>query len=336
MQVHLVIVIAASEFRDPLLPLWAMELLANAFLWVWLFCMGATVGSFLNVVVYRLPRGLNLAYPGSFCPHCGHAIRLQDNIPLLSWLNLRGRCRDCRGRISPRYFFVELTVAVAFLVVLVAEYYLPAGALGFRARHVLHVRDGAPFWCMYFLHVALVTTLIGAVLLRSDGNRVPATLFLPVIMVGMVLPLIWPEARSVPAWGHLELSAWRAGLVDGLAGLGGGLVVAAVVMLFARTRGWRPAAVIGFCCAIAVVLGWQRGMIAAAVAWPICEIVAGVLSKASTQREDSSNNAREVLTSPEDSTGDTPAPPESEAIGEGDLTSNAGQSATDASRQYPD
>ncbi len=64
----------AAEFRDPLLPLWAMELLANVFLWVWLFCMGATVGSFLNVVVYRLPRGLNIVYPGSFCPHCGHAI----------------------------------------------------------------------------------------------------------------------------------------------------------------------------------------------------------------------------------------------------------------------
>src|SRR5437764_63511 len=146
---HPRIALRAPQFRnphsafmsphDPLLPLWAMELLANGFVWLWLFCMGATVGSFLNVVVYRLPRGLNLAYPGSFCPRCGHPIRLQDNIPLLSWLNLRGRCRDCGGRISPRYFFVELTVATAFLIVLVGEHYLPAGAIGFRARHVLHV-----------------------------------------------------------------------------------------------------------------------------------------------------------------------------------------------------
>src|SRR5262245_56882576 len=199
MQFHLAMVIAASEFRDPLLPLWAMEWLAIGFLWLWLFCMGATVGSFLNVVVYRLPRGLNLAYPGSFCPHCGHAIRLQDNIPLLSWLNLRGRCRDCGGRISPRYFLVELTVAVTFLVVLAAEYYVPVAVPGLRTRHVLHVRDGAPFWCMYFVHVALVTTLIGAVLLWSDKNVVPGALFLPVIVAGLVLALIWPEVRSVPA-----------------------------------------------------------------------------------------------------------------------------------------
>src|SRR6266568_4203399 len=113
------------DLHDPLLPLWAMELMVNAFLYVWLFCMGATVGSFLNVVVYRLPRKKNLAYPGSYCPKCGHPIRLQDNIPILSWLALRGRCRDCRGTISPRYFVVELTVAAVFLLVLLAEHYLP-------------------------------------------------------------------------------------------------------------------------------------------------------------------------------------------------------------------
>src|SRR5688572_9427848 len=103
------------------IPLWAMELAANLFLWVWLFCMGATVGSFLNVVVYRLPRYQNIAYPSSYCPRCGHPIRLQDNIPILSWLNLRGRCRDCKGRISPRYFWVELAVAIAFVTVLAAD-----------------------------------------------------------------------------------------------------------------------------------------------------------------------------------------------------------------------
>lgn len=308
---NLLTIFAASEFRDPLLPLWAMEWLAFGFLWFWLFCMGATVGSFLNVVVYRLPRGLNLAYPGSFCPHCGHAIRLQDNIPLLSWLNLRGRCRDCSGRISPRYFFVELTVAVAFLVVLSAEYYVPAGVPGFRTRHLLHMRDGAPFWCMYFMHVALVTTLVGSVLLRSDGIHVPATLFLPMIVAGLVLPLIWPEVRSVPAWRNLHLSAWQAGLVDGLAGVVGGLVVAMVLIPFARQRGWQPAAAIGFCCAIAVVLGWQRGMIVAAIGWPMCEIIAGALSKISARPETSSEIVGEALSSQANSTGDTPVPPNS-------------------------
>ncbi len=267
--------------QEPLLPLWAMELLANVFLWVWLFCMGATVGSFLNVVVYRLPRRLNLAYPGSFCPHCGHAIRLQDNIPILSWLNLRGRCRDCGGSISARYFFVELTVAVIFLLVLAAEYDLPALSMGLRTRHLLHVRDGAPFWSMYFLHAALMTTLLGAVLLRSNADRVPATLFLPVIAVGLALPLRWPEIRSVPAVASWDLPSWQAGFMDGLAGLVGGLIVGAVLMPFARRRNWSPPAIIAFCCCIGVVLGWQRGMVAAVVAWPACEIIASALSKVS-------------------------------------------------------
>jgi leader peptidase (prepilin peptidase)/N-methyltransferase len=133
------------NLRDPLLPLWAMELTAHAFLWVWLFCVGATVGSFLNVVVYRLPRRKNLAYPGSACPRCGHPIRLFDNIPILSWLSLRGRCRDCRGRISPRYFVVEATVALVFLIVLVGEHYLPTGVFVSHARRLLTPRDGAPF-----------------------------------------------------------------------------------------------------------------------------------------------------------------------------------------------
>src|SRR3954454_14627880 len=89
--------LAASAIPEPLLPLWAMEMLASVFLYAWLFSLGATIGSFLNVVVYRLPRGLNLAYPGSFCPRCGHAIRLDDNVPILSWLGRRRRGRGCGG-----------------------------------------------------------------------------------------------------------------------------------------------------------------------------------------------------------------------------------------------
>ena len=68
------------------MPLWAMELAADIFLGAWLFFIGASVGSFLNVVVYRLPRGINLVHPGSRCPSCLHPIRLRDNVPVLSWL----------------------------------------------------------------------------------------------------------------------------------------------------------------------------------------------------------------------------------------------------------
>jgi leader peptidase (prepilin peptidase)/N-methyltransferase len=81
--------------------------------------LGATVGSFLNVVAYRLPRRESLVRPGSRCPGCGTAIKTYDNLPVFGWLLLRGRCRTCKTRISPRYPLVEaLTAAIAVTVVL--------------------------------------------------------------------------------------------------------------------------------------------------------------------------------------------------------------------------
>jgi leader peptidase (prepilin peptidase)/N-methyltransferase len=82
--------------------------------------LGAMFGSFLNVVIWRLPRGESVVAPPSACPGCGTRIRPFDNVPVLSWLLLRGRCRDCASRISPRYPLVEaLTAALLVTVVLV-------------------------------------------------------------------------------------------------------------------------------------------------------------------------------------------------------------------------
>jgi len=75
---------------------------------------GALIGSFLNVVIHRLPDGRSLAWPGSRCPDCEHDIAPYDNVPVLSWLILRGRCRHCRQPISARYPIVELLTAVVF------------------------------------------------------------------------------------------------------------------------------------------------------------------------------------------------------------------------------
>jgi leader peptidase (prepilin peptidase) / N-methyltransferase len=76
--------------------------------------LGAIIGSFLNVVVWRLPRGESLATPPSQCPSCGERIAPYDNVPVVSWLLLRGRCRHCGARISPRYPLIELLTAAAF------------------------------------------------------------------------------------------------------------------------------------------------------------------------------------------------------------------------------
>ena len=79
--------------------------------------LGGLIGSFLNVVAHRVPRGESLVTPGSHCPACDAPVRPYDNIPVLSWLLLRGRCRNCGVRISPRYPLVELLTAAVFVIV---------------------------------------------------------------------------------------------------------------------------------------------------------------------------------------------------------------------------
>ncbi|MDH5639431.1 MAG: prepilin peptidase [Nitrospinota bacterium] len=81
------------------------------------FLLGACVGSFLNVVIHRLPHGQSVVSPGSHCPECGSPIRAYDNVPLISWLALFGLCRDCGAVISSRYFFIELATALLTMVI---------------------------------------------------------------------------------------------------------------------------------------------------------------------------------------------------------------------------
>src|SRR5438045_7108616 len=79
------------------------------------FIFGAMVGSFLNVCIYRMPRGMSVVSPPSHCPHCNYSIPWYLNIPLLTWLYLRGKCANCKAPISIRYFLVELLTGLIFL-----------------------------------------------------------------------------------------------------------------------------------------------------------------------------------------------------------------------------
>ncbi len=84
--------------------------------------LGLVVGSFLNVVAYRLPRSESLAKPRSRCPHCGHPVRAYDNLPVVSWLLLWGRCRDCGERVSARYPLVEGITAALFAAIVAVHH----------------------------------------------------------------------------------------------------------------------------------------------------------------------------------------------------------------------
>ena len=129
--------------------------------------LGLSVGSFLNVCIYRLPRGESLAYPPSRCPRCGKRLAWYDNVPVVSWLVLRGRCRQCRAPISPQYPIIEaLTALLALLVVLMT----PPGAL---------------------LASRLILTVILIVLFMIDLEHqiLPNVITLPGIAVGLAFSL---------------------------------------------------------------------------------------------------------------------------------------------------
>ncbi|NJK40104.1 MAG: prepilin peptidase [Oscillatoriales cyanobacterium RM2_1_1] len=94
-----------------------MELIAFLIANLIVFVLGASIGSFLNVVIYRVPAGLSILHPPSRCPQCLTRLGLAENVPILGWLWLQGRCKHCRTRISPRYPIVEAVVGILFLVV---------------------------------------------------------------------------------------------------------------------------------------------------------------------------------------------------------------------------
>src|SRR5262245_52151767 len=139
------------------------------------FALGACIGSFLNVVVWRLPRGESLVRPGSHCPGCGDAIPPWANVPLLSYLALRGRCRACGVRISPRYPLVEAITGAAFAAFLLAH------GPGLRL----------------LVDWALVAALIAVIFIDLDHHIIPNSITVPGIALGLVLALFAPQL-SVP------------------------------------------------------------------------------------------------------------------------------------------
>jgi leader peptidase (prepilin peptidase)/N-methyltransferase len=153
--------------------LWAVAALAAA------GAFGALIGSFLNVVVYRVPAGLSVVRPGSACPGCGAPIRPWDNVPVVSWLALRGRCRDCAQPISARYPLVEAATAVLF--VLVAWRFAPS---------ILDTQEKAAaiagvIQLVAFLYLTGVSVALA--LIDLDTHTLPNAIVYPSYVVGTVL-----------------------------------------------------------------------------------------------------------------------------------------------------
>lgn len=134
-----------------------MVLVPESLLVATLGVLGLLVGSFLNVVIHRVPAGMSLVSPGSACPSCAHPVRPYDNVPVLSWLVLRGRCRDCSAPISGRYPLVELATAVLFVLVGVRF-----GASAYTAAALVVIATGVALFMIDLDHRRLPFALTGA------------------------------------------------------------------------------------------------------------------------------------------------------------------------------
>lgn len=142
--------------------------------------LGLVGGSFLNVVAHRVPLGRSVVRPRSACPACGHEVRARDNVPVLSWLLLRGRCRDCGEPIAPRYPLVELGTGVLFLLTF----------LVLEQRNLLGVLPAA-------LYLAAISIALAAIDL--DTRRLPNAIVLPSYPV-LALLLVLASALEADWW----------------------------------------------------------------------------------------------------------------------------------------
>src|SRR5579862_2912839 len=195
-----------------------------------IFLFGLAFGSFLNVCIYRLPRGLSVVAPRSACPNCKKQIAFYDNLPILSWFLLGGRCRHCKEKISPRYWIIELLTALLFL----ACYWYFGYTLS------------ALKYCVFsFL-------LLGLIFTDAETKLLPDALTLPGLALGLVFSLLVPvndlASQFLPGVVNLpfsgEITARLFSLLDSL--FGAALGAAFIYGAGAIYLKWRGAEGMGF------------------------------------------------------------------------------------------
>ncbi len=174
-----------------------------AIYYVFAFLFGAAVGSFLNVCIYRLPRDKSIVYPPSACPSCGSRIAARDNIPILGWLLLGGRCRSCKGRISWQYPAVELLNGLLTMFLFMKIHHLPT----------------------FFVLFLFCSALVVITFIDLEHQIIPDVISLPGIVIGFACSFFLP-------W-----LGWKNSLIGILAGGGSLLVVAYGYQLLTKKEG---------------------------------------------------------------------------------------------------
>jgi leader peptidase (prepilin peptidase)/N-methyltransferase len=157
--------------------------------------LGALIGSFANVVIWRLPRRESIVFPGSHCPRCGRALGALDLVPVVSWLALGGRCRYCRAAIAFRYPLVELVMALGFAALV---WRFPVGLYGLSVLPLL----------------VLYAMLVMMAAIDLDQQILPDSLTLPAVAVGLAATLLYDLRSGLPGFtGALFGGALGAGLL---------------------------------------------------------------------------------------------------------------------------
>jgi leader peptidase (prepilin peptidase)/N-methyltransferase len=259
------------HLNDALMPAAIIAALeGQAALWwilsLWAFAVGGAIGSFMNVVVYRMPAGLSIVRPSSFCPHCKHPIRWWHNLPIVGWFMLRGKCYDCGAPIAPRYPLVEAIVAGLFLLLCHVEVFsgganLPGLVVGAAELPL------ATLWATCGYHLLLCCTLLCIALVEFDGNQVPPRMWLPILFVGLIAPLALPALHQVPFyWPFARASTLDPTLVaalDGLCGLALAALLAWPTPRLARMTASTGTALRASMLLVGGLLGWQAVLVLA-------------------------------------------------------------------------
>ena len=199
------------------------------------FLLGLALGSFANVCIYRLPLGKSIVSPPSSCPHCGSQIRFYDNIPVLSYIFLKGKCRQCKAPISLQYPIVELIVGILSLA--------------------LFTRYGVSY--QYILYLIFTGSLVIITFIDLHHKVIPDTISLPGIIIGFLASFLLPY----PTWldsaigivaggGALLLIAVIFEKVTGKEGMGGG-----DIKLLAMIGAWMGWKALPFVVLISSILG---------------------------------------------------------------------------------
>lgn len=161
------------------------------------FAYGACLGSFMNVCIWRMPRGESVVRAPSHCTRCGAHIKWYDNLPVISFLVLRGRCRVCRERYSPRYFFVEVLTGLLFVAV-----FFKAG-LTRREPGII------------FFHCVLVLLAIGAAWIDAEHRIIPDKLNFSAMALALAGALAMPQVWGAPVWYEAGGMCLASGLLPG-------------------------------------------------------------------------------------------------------------------------